>query len=173
MDASDLIRALPNSLRGAGRPHMAEERVPADQGPGAEGESRSSFWRRSAYPLGSSRRLYPFGYLLRFSSFGAENLGALMRSSVVCREVGIYLKPLHNLTAFYPPELKNMISRPLSPIIRNKSLAQISPLRRRLWLTQHMKPDDKRDMRPAMLRVTSTAIKRATTKAHNRISCPI
>ena len=37
-------------------PAMVEERVPADQGPGAEGESRSSFWRRSAYPLGSSRR---------------------------------------------------------------------------------------------------------------------
>ena len=26
MDASDLIRALPNSLRGAGRPHMAGAR---------------------------------------------------------------------------------------------------------------------------------------------------
>ena len=37
-------------------PAMAEERVPADQGPGAEGESRNLFWRRSAYPLRSSRR---------------------------------------------------------------------------------------------------------------------
>src|SRR5450631_536137 len=41
--------------RGAGSA-MAEERVPADQGPGAEGESRNLFWRRGAYPFGSSRR---------------------------------------------------------------------------------------------------------------------
>ena len=47
-----LHRALERRSPG---PAMAEERVPADQGPGAEGESRSSFWRRSAYPLGSSR----------------------------------------------------------------------------------------------------------------------
>ena len=33
MDASDLIRALPNSLRGAGRPHMDEPRCLPDEGP--------------------------------------------------------------------------------------------------------------------------------------------
>src|ERR1019366_5307852 len=33
MDASDLIRALPNSLRGAGRPHMDEPGRLPDEGP--------------------------------------------------------------------------------------------------------------------------------------------
>ena len=54
----------------------------------------SSYFPLVAIPLWLSAAFY---------SFGAENLGAIMRSSVVCRKVGIYLKFLHNLTAFYPP----------------------------------------------------------------------